>query len=124
MATSTRTADNNPIDGSLAAFLKEAKASDVKPYRLDVGKGKRITFKSPDEIGTQEFVTVFGGGMDGMNDQAAVVFFLDVTLSDEDRKAFLDANPPLGVTLSIMEAVRAHYEAQVPTPGESDASSD
>lgn len=124
MATTKNTADDKPFDGSLAAFIKEAKESDIKPYRLDVGKGKRITFKAPDEIGTQEFITVFGGGLGGMSDEAAIGFFLDSTLSPDDKAILLEANPPLRVTMSIMDAVREHYEAQVPTPGESSASSD
>lgn len=124
MATTKKIADDKPFDGSLAAFIKEAEGSDVKPYRLDVGKGKRITFKAPDEIGTQEFITVFGGGLGGMTDEAAIGFFLDSTLSPDDKAILLEANPPLRVTLSIMDAVREHYEAQVPTPGESSASSD
>lgn len=124
MATTKKSADDKPFDGSLAAFIKEAKESDVKPYRLDVGKGKRITFKAPDEIGTQEFITVFGGGLEGLTDEKAITFFLDSTLSPEDKAAFLEANPPLRITMSIMDAVRSHYDAQVPTPGESSASSD
>ena len=124
MATTKKSADDKPFDGSLAAFIKEAKESDVKPYRLDVGKGKRITFKAPDEIGTQEFITVFGGGLDGLTDEKAITFFLDSTLSPDDKAILLEANPPLRVTMSIMDAVREHYEAQVPTPGESSASSD
>ena len=123
-ATKNKTSDSTPVNGSLSAFLKEAGTSDVKPYRLDIGKGRRITFKSPDEIGTQEYLTVFGGGLEGMADEAAVGFFLDATLSDEDRAAFLAENPPLRVTAAIMDDVQKHYEAQVPTPGESPASSD
>lgn len=125
MATSTnRTTDSNPVDGTLSAFVKEAEKARTDPYRLDLGKGKRIAFKNPDEIGTQEYLAVFGGAMDGMSDQAAVKFFFDTMLSEEDRASFLEQNPPLAVTLMVMDAVREHYEAQVPSPGESSASSD
>lgn len=126
MATTKKTTDNQPFDATLATFTKEAEKTggDIKPYRLDLGGGKRVTFKSPDEIGTQEFVTVFSGGLDSMSEEQAVAYFLDATLSAEDKETFLAANPQLRVTVLIMQAVQEHYEAQVPDVGESPASSD
>ena len=122
----TKTPDSQPFEGSLSAFLKEDAADKTKstPYRLDVGKGKRVTFKRPEDIGTAEFVAVFGGGTDGMSEQRATAFFLDTMLDDADREAYLAANPSIAVTMKVIDAVHKHYEAQVPAPGESGASSD
>ena len=132
MATTKKTADSKPFDRTLASFIKEAEkeASAVEPCVLDTedvnGKHTRITFKSPDQISTKTYMTVFGGGLDSMQEADAVAFFLNTMLSDEDRETYLNSHPEPSIlaTTRVMEYVQKHYEDQVPTPGESSASSD
>lgn len=123
-ASKTKTPDDQPFEGSLSAFAKEAQG-EVTPYRLDIGGGKRVTFRRPEDLGFNDFMTLYGKvDADNMTNVEQVQFFLDASLDEADHKALLDANPPLVVMQKVIEDVNRHYGVEVPNLGESPASSD